>query len=236
MYSSSVPFFFFFFKFPAENYDDMYILGFIFLFIGLSLLLYTILLIIHFFWDNSKKKEILEAKKDKPTIENFSQKMIEDPILPKNKEQVQNDYIEEKEKKESLIHQNQKTKSNIHKPTTVQKELKEKFLDLYLTGYLYYDPTKSTYILFEKFDKTPSDYLSNLNRLGNATIEWKNDGFIINYDENTIYLKYQNLKEIRFSDECAAFISKNNTEPYYYFFSNQILQLKNFLKQWTNDS
>lgn len=237
-----------FLKFQTENKKDMYILGFLFIFIGLSLLLYTILLLINPKPEKESFKESinletqnqeLKPKKDIDVINIPTNQNIE--IQPAIEESTKPENIELTKQKTSTLQSKKIQASNFSKPTQPStskqqgdnnvKKIQEPNLDLFLTGYLYYDPTRSTYILIEKRDRTSSEYLSNLIRLGNATIEWKVNTFIINYDENKIYLNYENLQEIRFSDECAIFIPKKNNEPYYYFFSNQTEELKQFLKE-----
>ena len=239
-----------FLKFQTENKKDMYILGFLFLFIGLSLLLYTILLLF-----NPKPEPKKESYKEKKNLETLNQELkpkkeideIEIPtnqnieIQPAFEESIKPENIELTKPKVSTLQSNKIQSPNLFKPTQSstskqewdnnEKKIQEPNLDLFLTGYLYYDPSRSTYILIEKRDRTSSEYLSNLIRLGNATIEWKTNTFILNYDENKIYLNYENLQEIRFSEECAIFIPKKNNEPYYYFFSTQTKELKEFLKE-----
>jgi hypothetical protein len=236
-----------FLKFQTENKKDMYILGFLFLFIGLSLLLYTILLLINPKPEKESFKESinletqnqeLNPKKEIDVINIPTNQNIE--IQPAIEESTKPENIELTKPKAPTLHSKKIQTQNSSKPTQPStskqqwdniKKIQESNLDLFLTGYLYYDHTRSTYILIEKRDRTSSEYLSNLIRLGNATIEWKVNTFIINYDENKIYLNYENLQEIRFSEECAIFIPKKNNEPYYYFFSNQTEELKQFLKE-----
>ncbi len=237
-----------FLKFQTENKKDMYILGFLFLFIGLSLLLYTILLLIN---KKPEKESFQETKNIETQNQELNPKKEIDVIkIPTNqnieiqsaiKESTKPKNIELTKPKVSSLQSKKIQSPNFFKSTQLStskqewennvKKTQEPNLDLFLTGYLYYDPSRSTYILIEKRDRTSSEYLSNLTRLGNATLEWKTNTFIINYDENKIHLNYENLQEIRFCEECAIFIPKKNNEPYYYFFSNQTEELKQFLKE-----
>ncbi len=239
----------------------MYILGFLLLFLGVFLLLYSILVL--FFSKNQthqEKKHIpdstskedqslnvhikseplfvpqAQASKDKesqsPKIETISPETNspteKNGLKPPQETSAKSVILDE-------IKSKLKTKIPQKKFQEVTQETKSQFLkadlELFLTGYLYCDPAHTSYVVLEKKDKTPSDSLSNLIRLGNATLEWNKDKFILNYVEKQIDLMFYNIKEIRFTDECAVFISKTPEEPYYYFLSKQIDQLKAFLHQ-----
>lgn len=110
----------------------------------------------------------------------------------------------------------------------------KKALDIFLAGYLYYDTSHSTEILLEKLERTPTDYLSHLKRIGNCVLEWKDQEFIFSYDENKIHLSLKNIKEVRFFDFCAAFLTNRRETPFYYFFSRDVAELKKFLQALAN--
>ncbi len=242
----------------------MYLLGFIFLFIGLSLFLYTILKFIYYknqISSNHNQQTQKEQKKEN-IINNVhvhnldidkeeSSYIREDSIsktIPekatinhktsiKNKNNLENNTQlvrnQAEIKKENFSKDDSKnhkySKVNTKDNAYLESNSIVKNLYIYIVGYLYYDPTRTTHILLKKFDSISGEYLSNIIRLGNATLEWENDQFIINYDVNKIYLNFKDLSEIRFLDDCAVFISHNTNIPYYYFFSSTISELKKFL-------
>ncbi len=244
----------------------MYILGFLFLFLGISLLLYSLLLL--FF---SKNQQTNEIKKNivEPTQKEDTSSQNDLNIQPNNQSQTLSSMQNESQSfhKESLKSQetstettkneltNKETPLTFRKLDDIKSQIKQKIikkdfqdipqekstqliskdLELFITGYLYFDPAHTSYMLLEKKDKTPGDNLSNLQRLGNAALEWNKNSFILNYDEKQIGLMYQNLKEIRFMEDCAVFISKNPEDPYYFFLSKQINELKSFLHKLSNN-
>lgn len=242
----------------------MYILGFLFLFIGLSLLLYSILILL-FSKETAKgeKKNILQSfpKKNQtssestnipPSIEmepapsssNHDSKTFQEEsfqFTPKSEQenkdlQMKKEVLSTKFKhiKSPLKSKNIKKEYRDFESQNLQKHNIED-LELYLTGYLYCDPAHTSYTLLEKKDRTPSENLSHLTRLGNAILEWNKNRFILSYDEKQISLFYYNLKEIRFTEECAIFITKEPGEPYYFFLSNHINVLKSFLLKLSNN-
>lgn len=245
----------------------MYILGFLFLFLGISLLLYSLLVL--FFsknqqpYENNKHTVEPSHKEDTSSqIKVSTQLKTEDQPLSSSQNESQSFESESTiAEKKFLITNNDQSKSTKEMPSTTSKlqdiksQIKQKItkkdfqdipqekstqlinkdLELFITGYLYCDPAHTSYIILEKKDKTPGDNLSNLTRLGNASLEWNQNSFILNYDEKQINLIYYNLKEIRFMEDCAVFISKNPEDPYYFFLSKQINDLKSFLHQLSNN-
>lgn len=230
----------------------MYIIGFIFIFIGLSLLLYTIII---FFTNQAQNKKIEEKinnqnlssdksdlKKDSSSIQSvtnsnsFSKTSTSLGLSSIQLNPIQRQKKTELEKgkaTENFVNStNEEVISKSHFETQNQIKDNLKNLDLLITGYFYYDTTGTTDLLLEKQEKTPSEILSNLIRLGNATLEWSLDKFIFNFSENQILLNLKDLKEVRFIEDCAIFIPIQK-KPYYYFFSKQIQELKNFLSNLT---
>ncbi|MCS7206123.1 MAG: hypothetical protein NZ853_10545 [Leptospiraceae bacterium] len=240
----------------------MYFLGFLFIFIGLVLLAYTLISLFlsktqqanESFGFKSKAFEKSEKEEPKPqpnespvktqttenTIENHKSKITptseESNLLPISEQQAPIQL--NPTNKEALSEIPKEPEKPIEKPKeeTPQNPLSSskinlKDLDIFLTGYLYYDPSQSSEIILEKFDKTPTDYLTHLIRLGNCTLEWKEYEFIFNYDEDKIILPIDLIKEIRFGELGAIFLTKKKDIPYYFFLSKQIYELKDFLKK-----
>lgn len=211
----------------------MYIIGFIFIFIGLSLLLYTIII---FFTNQAQNKKIEDKISNQSTPKEKFDLKNDSPSVQSNIQVKQNqkntDFEKETTIKNSINFTNKEIKSKDLLETQNQSLEKVKNMELLITGYLYYDNTGTTDLLLEKQEKTPSEILSNLIRLGNATLEWSINKFIFNFPENQILLNLKDLKEVRFIEDCAIFIPIQK-KPYYYFFSKQIQELKNFLSNLT---
>lgn len=196
----------------------MYILGFLLIFIGLSLLLYTLVIYITNHPKTKKEGELFTESKDSTEV----------PLKEIHKnfvaQQTQNS-SEIQEKKTELPREKQIT--TLEKPKKTSKQIE---LELFITGYLYFDSTGKTFILIEKKEKAPSEVLSHLVRLGNAALEWFENKFVISYAETHINLPIKELQEVRFVEECAIFIPKEKN-AYYYFFSKQIHELKELMSK-----
>ncbi len=107
-------------------------------------------------------------------------------------------------------------------------------LHLYITGFLYYDPSQSTTSAYVEKHSSNAEFLSNFKRLGNASLEWYKNKFKIQYKEGEIFLETKDILEIRFLNHCAIFILKN--KPDYYFFSYEIQKLNQFLNKLKNNA
>ncbi|MFN3604614.1 MAG: hypothetical protein ACK4UJ_07885 [Leptonema sp. (in: bacteria)] len=182
---------------------------------------------------NSSKKET----KTEDSITTSTKKNEDSVQLHSNLDDTQ---LEQKQKKEALSENIEEPKKEVASKFSEKKEAKDKerkifqktSLELFITGYLYYDSTGNTFILLEKKEKAPSEVLSHLIRKGNATLEWSENKFVISYAESQIFLDLKELQEIRFIEDCAIFIPVQK-KPYYYFFSKQNRELKKFMSDLT---
>ncbi len=184
--------------------------------------------------DSKTKKQQNEDLNETPIISKASEPPKNQLQQTHQKQQTETNNDVSNQQTRDIAYDTQKEKKEPpkdKKSPNLEKQIRTHLnLELFITGYLYFDTSGKTFILLEKKEKTPSEVLSYMIRLGNASLEWSENQFVLSYAENQISLPLKELKEVRFLEDCAIFIQKQNN-TYYYFFSRQINELKEFMSK-----
>jgi len=193
----------------------MYLLGFILIFAGLSLLLYYFVQRYIGVTTNRNDKSY-KTQADLPVVKATSRAAISSPDQSTDIDVVQS--------AESVVFE-QPIKRSRPQPANRPKPARP---ILYATGYLYTDATHNATLL-EHPDQAEATLTAQMKRLGPAIVRFRNQAFHFDHGNGLLSLPELQMKEIRFSDGAAIFVPKQPNLPTVYFFTVETQTIRDFL-------
>lgn len=201
---------------------DMYILGFILIFVGLALMLYYFVL-----------RFAGTTVPASPHTEKASQSGAAFPAAPTDSVTAQPELALQPEASSPLetypkmeASHRRKASRNVNRRPASINAAPEK--ELYATGFLYTDAAGNT-VLLEHPERVEGELTASMKRLGPATLRFRRNSYYFDHGDGLLVIPEDRMREVRFSDGGAVFVPGSSDLPLVYFFTVDTQAIREFL-------